>query len=354
MPAGAEPGYNGAVECDLERFVAAAGQEDMSLARRDGIDHLGTLCRRIREAHHLSAKEVARTGNLDPGIVSRFELTGRASFISFSRYITGLALRPREQELLDRCFLAQEAAANRALDLADVRFAAMRDESRAVCRPVLAALAAQRYPAIVQDDLWFIHALNRPLLRMFRLTEAALETGWTTWHVIGANYVPGSPQAELHGSSGGIYFPQIVSRFFEETVPWFFTPQMGALRDRLWNLSPAYRRTWSSITAFSAPYDHVDAVRPELAGAHPGRDVSLGIITDQPFEVQVGGRTVRYTLVRWTPRDSDATALLEGLAAEPDAARVYCAADYTEEYNDWPELRPGGAGKGTAKSELMT
>lgn len=318
-------------------------------AMRDGIDHLGTLMRNIREAHHLTQKQVRSVRGLDKSIVAKFEATGQISVRSFQHYVEGLGLEEDERQVLLTKFLLHSRDSRdihyHEKRLGELRFAALQHPPNAqkeAYRRVLAALQKEGNPAYIRDELWFVHAYNQPLLDLLDITHADLlksqmdrANGWVAWHVIGSKYAPGSKLVAIHGNFAELYFPRALKQFFEETAHIFFTAQMKALRNRLWLLSETYQRWWRGISALNIPYGPDPDLQRDIL--YQGKSISMSLSSDEKFTVRLPQGPVTYTKIVWSPIDTDAEEVIAKITSAPSPELIF-AATFIPDYNHGSEL----------------
>ena len=327
------------------------------LEMKDKIDHLGGLLRSIREAHRLSQQALSKKMYLAQGVVSRFENGGPVSESTFASYVAaleqadGLELDIDEANLLrkqvyDECY-SPDRVHFQQKRLTAFHFRFLKEPPNPGYQQAVAVLRSGTYPAYIRDELWFIHAYNQPMLDLFGLTPADLKDNWAMWHVIGNKYLPGSKLAAAHGAEADIYFPRALKFFFEDTAQFFFTAQMKALRNRLWDVSKEYRRWWTSITTFNAPFGHERHPFRHILYRNDQRQerwISMDSeVEKKTIAVTAGpGQYGKYTKMRYVPRDSDTYAkeAIARLTTGEALQQVVFAADFIEDYNDWPEVKP--------------
>jgi hypothetical protein len=215
---------------------------------------------------------------------------------------------------------------------------------------LLDRLAQERRPACIMDDLWFIHALNGALPRLFEVNpHSAFFSHWAAWHTIGVKFSKLSPVREkhdaVHAVHGGIdpMLPAVMKLFFEDprTYPYLFTRQMGMLIDRLLQLSAdeayPFHDWFYQVLSFSLPYKLRAMPRTIIYRKQP---IDITARLRDRIETEVAkGYPVGYTLSVWSPVGTDARKVF----AEIEDHTIYYAATYdtahTFHVNDWPEMQ---------------
>jgi hypothetical protein len=309
---------------------------------KDELTHIGSIVERVRTRKGITRTQARAKYNIDNAVVTRLEKHGLASPDTFNLYLAGFGLEKEERSLLgtlyDNCSRYQQKVREHEQRLASYRFAAVRDKAHPQLAELVAALEHVPYPAYIRDELWFIHAINWQLLALFGISEADLTGNWEGWQVIAVKFVEGSHFTRAHGKNAATYFPRSLKEFFVETAEIFFTAQMRALRNRLWELSDQYREWWSAITSLGAPFkQEPDLERVIQALGHTlVMDLAVKRETRVCFDTWPG---VPYRLLVWSPRSEEAVHVVNQLAKDTRAGSIYYAADYIEDYNDWDEVK---------------
>ncbi len=317
----------------------------MAAQMLDGVEHLGTLCLKLRG--HRSSSEF----DVDKGTISKFENTGKSMGVdAFTRFVNGLNLFPDQRELLLYKFYPhsqdRELRHNQRM-LCKVSFRTTRDRADHEYARLISELENEYYPSYIADPLWFVHALNQPLLDLFGITKGDLEThsDWWVWHGIGSKYHPKSKIGLQLKDDMYSYVPNVLQKFFNDTSQYFFTAHMRALRNRLWNLSDSYKREWSTLISFQGGEPR-PATLMRVMEPRNSKPLVLDVMETPPTSIDVGeGDRVNYRRIQWIPRDKELwKSLREDL---PGEEKIHFAADYIEDYNDWPEIKQYCASYGT-------
>lgn len=319
---------------------------------------LGALCRRVRRARDLSRADVACLADLRRDAITRLERGSLPSEAHFEAYVAALAdaraprpLTDGQVEFLRRAFAAARAADEREASYAWVTYRDMVDRrGPKELRDMGRRLASMPYPALIRDELFFVHAINAGTLGFcgYAVDDPRLRH-WAAWHVLGA-YV--HPRLPIGGAAMADTVAQTSAhRLMELALPMLFTAQMAALTDRLVALSPdafgAWWRTAATLLVSSPP-----------ASAGRGWQMDGEVVLVEPHrtetrEVELApGHTARFTLASWEPLDAGSADRLAAAAARATATpaasglsfggRVLCAAhcdpDRRLHVNDWPEV----------------
>jgi hypothetical protein len=213
-------------------------------------------------------------------------------------------------------------------------------------------------PAFIADPLWFIHALNGPLLNLFGIQpqrEGAYFRCWEAWHVMGCKFMAHSPIREAHCSYND-YFPPAVDQFYRSISPYLFTNQARALISRLILLSNAngfrFGSWWHNSVAFRAAYAP-EKLRRRVWYQDPARLFGERLVlrgVAERGEMRVvplcadGSYAVPFWLGVWRGDDDDPISqqIIDHLHTPLDKSAVFYAADYDMHRdfhaNTWPEV----------------
>lgn len=213
--------------------------------------------------------------------------------------------------------------------------------------PALAALVEQLaqtpYPAMIMDDLWFVHALNDGLLRLYGIDpNGPFLRRWEAWHAVAVK-IPADSPVRLAQDQSAQYIPPTMVYFYQHELVQrhLFTLQTRNLLHRLFAASVEHDydiHKWADqLLAFALPFD---------AGAVP-QVVSLNGVTimTNPTIVQTaavtvnGGQQVHYALSVWETQGP--VSLVRRARPQP----IYFAADFDRErtfhVNRWPSVVDG-------------
>lgn len=213
-------------------------------------------------------------------------------------------------------------------------------------------------PAFIADSLWFIHAVNGPLLNLFALhpqRHAAYFRRWEAWHVMGTKFMDYSPIREAHVSYND-YFPPTVDQFYRSICPDLFTSQARALAQRLLSMSNQnglhFGAWWHNSVAFRMAFAP-EQLRRRLWFQDPAQPGGERIIlravasTLEACEVPLcadGSYTATFWLGVWNGDDPASEAILNNLHAPLAKSAIFYAADYDVQHNfhvnTWPEIGP--------------
>lgn len=323
------------------------------------LTHIGALCRHIRASRGVDAAALVRWCGVrhESNITRNFEERGMTSDTTFDRYVQALQSRhlvepplmDRQASILRGLWHGRKDLKQLQRGLAAISFENILPRRRsASAAELIAELEQVGRPAFIMDDLWFIHALNGALLRLFNVDPHRSEflCRWDGWHVVASKFRADSPIRQAY-TAPDLFLPPTIVAFLEDerTYPLLFTLQMRKLVERTIAMSEAhgceFHRWWRQATAFYLPYslsslergiryqDRPIQVAPRI---HTTRSVALG-----------GEYYARYALAVWDPIGNDAHEVFDALRAYEDSARIIYAADYDRDrafhVNDWPEVR---------------
>lgn len=332
-------------------------------ARRSTADlydlpHLGALCRRIRESRGLRPTDLARRCGVEVSTVTRLEDRGSTTPETFGRYLAALQtlavtpLPPQREAILHDLFAARNRFGEQQARLEALRFDLLPSPRR---QPDLAAalhaLEAEPLPAMLTDELWFIHAVNGAFFRLYGVDpRAPFLLTWPAWHVVAARFMAGSPPRRVYDDLDQHLGRDIVA-FLESSYPLLFTLQMRRLISRLIALSQQngheFQHWWMAATAFNLPFDLKSLKRTQL---YQGRQPIRVEPVRRPYPARLpGGEAVRFDLTVIAPCDAEAERVMASLRRSGRAAELYFTADYdrdgTFHANGWPEVQRGLRGQ---------
>ena len=191
------------------------------------VPHLGALCKRVRKARSISGTAMAKWCGVRSTrtITQDFELNNQLGSEYFEQYAKALQSKkmtltpilPNQAQMLtnwhnDR---GDYKLKNRISQLAAISFEDIHPGNPQRPRQLadlVQQLSCERQPALIMDDLWFIHALNEAQLRMYNIApEADFLHRWEGWHTIAGKVYRGSPVRQAHDEAGQFIPPTIVS-----------------------------------------------------------------------------------------------------------------------------------------------
>lgn len=321
------------------------------------LPHIGVLYRRTRESRGVRATEIARLCHVAEATISRnLEEQGKTGSETFTHAVTALqsdiAQPPLTQQQARMMRTLHRHSKEKGVHERQCELAALnQDQVKSKQRPqkldsLVAQLEQERRPALLMDQLWFIHALNGMLLHLFSSDLSAdFLRNWDAWHVIGGLLSLDSPLRQAHVNTDE-YFPPMITLFFsdERTYPYLFTLQMRLLIKRLHQLSTQnnaeFTEWWLRAISFNLPYKLQDLTHTILYQGEPIQ-VEAGLRFRRAVEVEARYRAC-YTLLTWNPLGSCARKAFEQMQHLPQSRQVFYAADYDTAgnfyINEWPEV----------------
>jgi hypothetical protein len=277
----------------------------------------------------------------------RFEDGALPETRTFAAYLSALcagdgasALTPRQVRLLWRALDDARRARHREVDYAAVR---LSDSVSGSAYPEIAALlrdcGSDWRPAYVRDELFFVHAINEPVLRLFGVAPTAPGLSrWETWSLLAFPFASPRPVSDAH--VGGTLQPATVRSFLLQARRLLFTSQAAVLVRRLEAASPSgFGLWWRAATALLLPES--DGVL-RSAVLHAGQLLDSTFRQTRTVAVRLAsGHVAEYTLGSLDPDTPVAETafrdLAEGASREPIcAARFDAGRDL--HVNDWPEM----------------
>jgi transcriptional regulator with XRE-family HTH domain len=321
------------------------------------LPHIGALCRRIRESRGVRPADIARACEVAEATISRnLEENGKTGFKTFTRYVAAL-----QSDLAQPPLIAQQARMLRSL----YRHSQEKEVRERQCAlsalslehitprrhptelsSMVAALQQEERPALVMDSLWFIHALNGALLRLFTINPSdPFLQGWDGWHVMASKCRATSPVRLAHLNTDEFLPPMIALLLSDEhTYPYLFTLQMRVLLQRLHELSEQqgleFSVWWLHAISFNLPYKLQVQTRTLIYHGEPIQ-VEVTSRLRQAVELEEG-YIVPYTLVVWNPIGSDAQRAFDDIRSGVESKQIFFAADYDTKHdfyvNEWPRV----------------
>jgi hypothetical protein len=294
-----------------------------------------------------------RAGIANSSTITKFEQRGEISLGNFERYLHALQSPDlvdsplAENQIRMLQFLYDERSSvdiqRRQCQLSAISF---EDICAKRCPEPLAQMVAQMantsHPAMILDDLWFIHAINQEQLRTHGVEEKHLHR-WEMWHSVAGKIPVDLPVRHAYVVTDE-FLPQSIVTFFENeyTFPYLFTVQMRRLCCQLLELADKHHydltRWWRQITAFLLPFNLQTSARTlsidrGLTRIEP-RVSSSCIVEFHP------GFPVRYRLVTWYQLHANGESVSTPHLHQPQ--KVFFAADYDVEksfhVNTWSEV----------------
>ena len=208
----------------------------------DDIPHLGALCKRVREVRALSGSEMAQRIGMRAtrSITEDFEKQNRIGRQPFDRYLEMLQaadavqmpIKPNQVQMLKRLYAEKGMVKvrKRTSSIAALNFEDIHPSNRhrpAALAELVDQLANEKRPALIMDDLWFVHVLNQTKLSLYKIApDAKCLQGWEGWHSMAAKIPLDSPVRIAH-SQDDFFVPPALVYFFESeyTYPYMFTVQ---------------------------------------------------------------------------------------------------------------------------------
>lgn len=358
------------------------------------ISHIGRLFRLVRlgRGGDVRQKDVALEAQTDPSTLNRFERTGndetpvghrpgssplarRSGY--FEDYVNALRrdhingravadpLKDEDAALLLAVYAMNNTPGKvlkRQHDLAaielDLLQRARPDNHLRPLWQLEQKLRLCERPAFIADPLWFIHALNGPLLNLFALhpqRHADYFSRWEAWHVMGSKFTANSPIRDAHVSYND-YFPPTVDQFYRAICPYLFTRQVRGLAQRLISMSNAnglrFGTWWHNSVAFRMSFEP-EQLRRRLWFQDPvqpnGERIVLRTVAHMLDSCEVplcadGSYTAAFWLAVWSGDDPASEEIIDNLHAPLAKDAIFYATDYDVRHdfhaNTWPEIGP--------------
>ncbi len=341
--------------CSCHQYSVEYGPYDVA--------HLGALCKRVREARSISGSVMASLcgAKSTRTITQDFEVNNQLGQQYFEQYVNALQspevtispISPVQAQMLIHWYhdRSETSLRERVMQLAAISFEDIHPSN--LQRPqelsnLVKKLEQSDHPALIMDDLWFIHALNEAQLNMYNIApDNDFLHRWEGWHTIAGKVYRGSPVRAAHDAAGQFIPPTIVFFFeYPTTYPFLFTIQTRTFIDRLMTLSETEQheihKWWPHLTAFTLPHNTPSVPRQVTIN---GSSIFTTPRIERSIAAAVSGSAgddrVRYTLVTWELLGTSNEEFMQSISAHT-AQKVYFAHDYDTQrdfhINTWPEV----------------
>ena len=349
----------------------------------------GPLCKVIREGRPGAPKGAEVMAglcgfeNLDSGAttIRTFERGARPlNAVRWDGYLAGLSLHPEQADILHKMYEGVSETESNESKLENYSFETIAHGQDPKLNALREQLRNLEYPAFVMDELWFVHALNASIIKLFDMNEEYLSKRWA-WHVIATKYHSkspvrralreplvdnqGNPVLDAYGEPVGPdrveygrgYFQAVVGEFLNQISRYFFTEQATRLRRYLCQLSAAsntgFQTLWDGLITMRTPFPATASLPRDIYYQQDKR-IKMAILYASPIKVEtLDGHTVKYTLARWLAEDEAARTARDEIKADlahlPPGHRIRYAWDCgIPDYNvtDWSEVFGGDNSNG--------
>jgi hypothetical protein len=314
--------------------------------------HIGRVCGTIRQIQERingrpSRKEMALACNCTDSMIRLFENGNRLlsdddeAEGKFTLYLEELGLPSESAALLKQMYDSQRDQVDLDAKLNDYgfdRIAVPNKITHPQLPPLVERLRKERLPAYIADELWFIHAFNAPIIRLFDLERRHLELP-LMWHVITTKYFDQSPIRNRHKTPRNRYFTQAVELFFEAIAKYFFTQQATNLRECLFQLSPEefWWKQWVPLVLMQTRDWEEEKTRDitfKTSGQEELTTWELGQSVEGPVKVNtLLGSSLEYRLVYWRPVGKATESIQQQIADEAVGKPVEFADSYGIPYD---------------------
>ena len=332
---------------------------------RYGVEHIGHLCKELREARKIGVRELANASGCNQTSLYKFE-SGQTHLNSnnFKRLVLALQsdktlprrLSTQQGDLLHSLYRHSKDRHERQVEFQSLGFSLLADRNRSKQLAVLVKeLEKIKYPAFIMDALWFIHAVNGALLRLFSINpDPTLKNSylrrWEAWHVLATKFTVDSPVRLAHDNPE-LYFTYTVEQFFTTryTARFLFTDQMNALLKATNNLSHPHKLKfddyWQGVMTFTLDYEP-RLVRNLYYKDDEGKSSTIQTesLARASYEVELGqGHDAVFTLAAWYPASDhdDTLRAFEEIDNYDERHKPFFAATYEREakthfhVNEW-------------------
>lgn len=336
-----------------------------SLLWRYDLPHIGAMCEAIQEWRGVTNKALKIGFRISDYNMTHIRQHHQVSAKMYARYFDALMsdiaappLTSQQVDILLKILDASEPEnilkSQQELDaivLGDIKRASSSIYLESLQR-VSRTLAEQNRPALILDDLWFIHAVNGALFELFGIDpNSKFLNNWEAWHSLAVKFHPESLVREGYKDPQEFLLP-VVQVFFNQTYRYLFTPQMRYLLYRLHLLSQSsglFDFCWKNVTAFSFPYTPEVVFEPHRRHRAPkgnGPEILTEVRSHTVFPIRMDfGRVVNYRLVTWNhlPGHRESETMFKKIQQSPYSHTLHYAADYDIEsvfhVNSWQEVR---------------
>lgn len=313
-------------------------------------DHIGPLCKVIREGRvgGPDLKQIALAcgyrGKDQAQMIRRFE-SGQTILEEdrFLKYVQALGLLPAEEQQLTtiyHSFLNKEKDEAR---LGHYSFKTIAEREHKNLVSLTRELQETSLPAMIMDELLYVHAVNAPFLKLYNVSTKYLHSP-LYWHSIATKYHP-DPESPVRAAHKGMeeqFFYYEVGRYFTITSRFLFTQQHKNLTRFLCKFSPqAFQPDWESLITMSRIPRVESSIR---AFRYKDNLIEISITSQtQPVEIDtiIGEENkLKYVLAQVLVHGRDANAIHEDIAEDTAGKPLAFACEYVPDYNDkdWSKL----------------
>lgn len=299
-------------------------------------EHPGPLCGAIRTLlnisrpdHEITTKGIAAQCGVSPEYIQQFERAERLlSHKVLNPYIDALNLPPSNaMRLLLLCNSYRDCD--------------RLEEALGFCTPELIMdhptlrtatqlLRQFAYPAVLLDPLFFVPVMNDLYRALYDLDSRSLLNPFM-WHLISAEFSPGSPIRKAQLSLYGPVNYHLLRLFNQATVPYFFAQQTLELQKSLLFLSPhEYGMLWRSWLLMMQP-DNEDL--PIQVLQRQGKITLWKANLQEQTLVAVGnGHQLLYRILIFEPANKDAQIVHDDMVSRVNSTLFFAHDHGADEY----------------------
>lgn len=323
------------------------------------VEHVGEIVRRIRESRGISEEALARLCGRSRHTIHRLEMgdTERAAnkrglMTKIGDALSGPSipiasrLLPTQRDLLAALTEADIARERAAQEYGWIDANSLRDrENQSSLSRLIDQLAREARPAMIVDPLLFIHAMNGMVLKVFEVDPEEWLYTWDMWHMIGAKMRPEAPPRARHVDDD--HYIGTTAFFFQQPTcnRYLFTPQMGALLDRLDHDAETYDhpfvQRWNLATRFELSLTLTDM--PRTLERLDGRLLQTkAALMDREVVHPIPEADVTFTLLGWDAADEEGRKMFADWRGGAPRQDLLFARDFDRQgdfhVNAWPEM----------------
>ena len=327
--------------------------------REEDITHIGQILRRIRESRGIQLSHLTSLSDVSIATLSRLEDKGagegkKQRKKSFEAYVEALKspslddpIKDSQAEFLLKLYRysTPKYINNKEIQLSFIQLTKSKHEYPGM-EELINKLEKIDRPAFIIDPLWFVHAMNGSILKLFEIKPySEYLKCWEAWHVIATKFKNKSPVRESHYNPG-IYFPPSLDHFYknENVMKGFFTKQMINILRRIRNLPSqneySFTPMWNSALSLSINCDLKLLDRIVMFEKH---NLFLEIKEILTKKVSFWPEySVNCKLIAWNHMDPYTEQFLDHISRVADSNIIYYASNFDDNHdfhvNNWPEM----------------
>ena len=318
-------------------------------------NHPGLICKRAREnfssidindmARSIGYGSKAERQHDVQKYVRNFE---KGEFVlpedKFERYLRQLDLNPYATRTLKNIYYSYKTKIKDEARLGHYSFEYVTNHRNfPELSPMVNMLIELNQPAMIVDDLYYVHAMNGAMVELYQIKENHLQKP-EAWHSVVVKYQADKkhPIIQAHPKYHEYFYDQEIGRFFGSTNQFFFTSQYQNLIKFACKFSPKwFANDWKKLVLLTQIPKEPELVRPFR---YRDKHIQITFVHNEEVEIypvknKEKEHTLRYKLVELRPCGENADEISKQINENKSNKPVF-AVNYVKDYtvNDWCNL----------------